>query len=140
MGTLYQFITSDYSAPISYNEAGKNYFQKVGRQFLFDVKTALNKKLQIEDFKVSYNKGGIAVSGDHSLKIMVTKNAGFVLYISEPVMGGLPWAMARTITSLNDHKGGENVWINDTYLETPEKLSEYILERFGRTWRNTNEH
>jgi cytolysin (calcineurin-like family phosphatase) len=130
VGTLYEFITSDYSTPTSYNEDGKNYFQKVGRQFLFDVKTVIDKKVQIQDFRVDYNKGGIAVSGDHSLKIMLTDDYGFVLYISEPTMGGLPWAMARTITSMTDHAGGENVWIKDDYLETPEKLSQYLLERF----------
>ena len=125
---LHDFIKS--SPEISYNDVEKKKFKKLGQKFLVEVGEMFERGGDTR-YKVGYNKGGIAVSGDHTLRVVqeVGGEAGFVVFLSESSCG-LFWAMARTIESFDDHQGGQNQWIPDHFLKTPDDLYRHLKEIF----------
>lgn len=103
---------------LSYNETNKEAFRKAGQQAL----RALAKEMGFVEHRVSFNPGGIAVSGDHSLYGMFAEGEGMVIYISQGAFNDHA-GYCRHIKDLKDYSGGANVWIEKRELLYPGTLA-----------------
>lgn len=92
----------------SYNEANKKFFATKSKTFL----KLLAKELGLKDFKVTYNKGGVAVAGDPRLMGMWDDDNGIYVAIDGDRCFGGTNCMFRTIKHMNDYTGGYNQWLN----------------------------
>lgn len=106
---------------LSYNYDNKEAFRKAGQQAL----RALAKEMGFTEQRVSFNPGGIAVSGDHSMYGMFSEGEGVVLYISQGSFRDKA-GYCRHIKSLKDYSGGANVWIEKRELLAPGTLKEKL--------------
>jgi len=103
---------------ISYNPMTKKKFKKSGLIFL----KQLGEDLKLSETVVSFNPGGIAVSGDLILMGMCNVMMGVYVTISQ---GGYSPLMYRTIKDMKDYAGGRNHFIE------LDKLNDYdsILDK-----------
>ena len=93
-------------ADSSYNEVNKKEFKLAATGFLKE----LAKNLNFTEVKVSFNPGGVAVSGDATLMGMYNENEGvYISFNSDGLDGAI---MFRPIKSMKDYRGGNNVWFN----------------------------
>lgn len=92
----------------SYNEENKKIFATKSRSFL----KLLAKELGLTEFKVTYNKAGIAVAGDPLLMGMWDENNGIYVSIDGDKFLGGTNCMFRTIKHMKDYTGGGNQWLN----------------------------
>ena len=106
---------------LSYNYDNKEAFRKAGQQAL----RALAKGMGFTESKVSFNPGGIAVSGDHSMYGMLSDGTGVVLYISQGAFSNNA-GYCRHIRNLQDYSGGANVWIEKKELLSPGTLQKKL--------------
>lgn len=109
---------------VGYNEELKAMFGKEAKRYL----KQLSKSLNLSDYIISWNKSGIAVSGDVSVKGMLNSTTGIYIVISHPSYNGI---MFRKIKDLNDHHGEHNNWFNPEHFEEYGDLSRYIKRRLG---------
>lgn len=119
-----------YPDGVGYNEEAKEMFGKHAKAYL----KKLAKELGISG-PVSWNKGGIAGSGDISLKGMFNSGNGVYVLISYPNWHGI---MFRSIKDANDSTGGPNQWFNPEHFEEYGDLARYIKRRLGED--TTQEH
>lgn len=99
---------------LSYNPRNKQEFKVVGTR----VMKELAKLLDLKESRVSFNPGGIAVSGDLSLMGMWEEGRGIYVHISGK--GITETIMYRTIKHMKDFSGGHNRWMkSDTLLDLP---------------------
>lgn len=94
----------DLSVNIGYNDLAKKQFKTTSVQFL----KSLAKKLNLITHDISYNKAGVASSGEISLKGTYDNGNSVYVHISTPSNYGI---LFRTIENFNDHLGGLNQWI-----------------------------
>ncbi|MGV2887617.1 hypothetical protein [Paenibacillus taichungensis] len=108
---------------LSYNEMGKNEFKRTSTAALRQIA----KDIGLNVSKVSFNPGGIAVSGDASLYGMWEENKGIYVTISQGFGGNR--IMYRTIKHMKDYTGGTNQWAN-----VEESCADYeaFLDRLSR--------
>jgi hypothetical protein len=91
---------------VAYDSGKKIKFKNFGRKALIELGEYLTSTGLIEDFEYSYNKGGIAVSGDHHLKAKFTdRNMCFHLFFNLDTERSFVY---RKTTSYTDHTGGQN--------------------------------
>lgn len=90
----------------------KRTFLNVGRTFL----RTLAKDLALQDYKVTSNAGGIAVSGDCTL-MGIWDEGGIFINLSQPC-GGNQVLLYRSILHMKDYTGGYNHWLERGDLET----------------------
>lgn len=88
---------------ISYNEELKKKFKSLGRSALKEV---LNSIGPVVESEISYNPGGIAVSGDFHLKVMFAPNQGVDVFFNLDGFGN--YITYRCIKELKDYSGGCN--------------------------------
>lgn len=110
----------------------KRIFLNVGRTFL----RALAKDLNLRDYKVTSNAGGIAVSGDCTLMGVWEENGIFVM-LSQPAGGGNHVLLYRTIRNMRDYTGGYSHWLDRSALET--FSYEELLRTLSALRRNRND-
>lgn len=91
----------------------KRTFLNVGRTFL----RALAKDLDLRNYKVTSDAGGIAVSGDCTL-MGLWDEGGIYVSLSQPACGGGHVLLYRTIRHMRDYTGGYNHWLERIDLET----------------------
>ena len=81
------------------------------------------KCLPLVEAKVTYNPGGIAVSGEVTLIGMYADGTGVYVTASTPSYHGL---MFRTIKHMKDYTGGPNQWIRQPHVYSVEELAQTI--------------
>lgn len=88
-----------------YDDKEKQIFKKLGTKFMYDL--AKENKFIIKS-KHSYNKAGIAVSGDHSMVMEFPDNkfANVMFDADFPHLG----ILYRTMKHEKDYTGGGNNW------------------------------
>lgn len=89
----------------------KRIFLNVGRTFL----RALAKDLGLRDYKVTFNAGGIAVSGECYLDGM-WEDTGIHICVGQICGGRGNVLFYRSIRDMKDHKGGYNHWLTRSDL------------------------
>lgn len=96
----------------------KTEFKKIGTRFLRETA----KELKLAACTISYNKAGIAVSGDHSLIGMTDRGAGIYISFNADKISHEEntFFLYRTVKHIKDYSGGPNRWA-PIYVE-PEKL------------------
>jgi hypothetical protein len=109
---------------LSYNEKGKAKFKNISMNFLRD----LAKELELIEPRVSFNPGGIAVSGDATLMGMWTEDKGIYVHISQ---GPVAPIMYRTIKHMRDYTGGHNNWITFYSMDTMINIKQTMLRLRG---------
>lgn len=99
----------------SYNQENKKFFATKSKAFL----KLLAKELGLNEFKVTYEKSGIACAGDPRLMGMWDDNTGIYVAIDGDKSLGGTNIMFRTIKHMKDYTGGYNRWLNadDTSME-----------------------
>lgn len=105
---------------LSYNAEGKDKFKRTSTAAL----RQLAKDIDLKESKVSFNAGGIAVSGDATLYGMWEENKGICVYIFQSM--GSNNIMFRTIKHMKDYSGGVNQWAT---VEGSSADYEVFLER-----------
>lgn len=104
---LYELLMN---TSLSYNFEGKKSFKRLSKSFLKELSTRLNPK----DCKISFNEGGIAVSGDATLMCMITEDKGIYININQSM--GSPRFLYRTISHMKDYTGGHNNYISPSKM------------------------
>jgi len=99
----------------------KKDFRGIGRMFLRRVA----ERLDLVEYRISYNAAGIACSGDHILMGMKGEKGIYVSFNTD----GMKEILYRSITDMQDFTGGQNnyVPIVADYDEIVSKL-EKLLE------------
>ncbi len=101
----------------------KKVFLDTGKTFL----RALAKDLGLQEFKVSANPGGIAVSGECSL-IGIWGSSGIYVQISQPCYDRERVLLYRTVKDMRDYSGGCNMYLMRRDLE--QMSYSQMLEKF----------
>jgi hypothetical protein len=118
---LWEFIANEPQG-ISYDMEKKKKFRQLGHAFLKSVRRRLENK--IEDCRISYNPGGIAVSGDHSLYAVFKNGKGACVFFNYDGIGS--FVTFREIKHLKDYSGGMNRNRPLTILSDPELAAEEL--------------
>lgn len=113
----------DLTVGVGYDDQAKQAFGAIATKFLKKVADGLGLK----EKSIQWNKGGIAVSGEVSLYGMFDDKHGVYVMLSTPSFcNGI---LIRSITSMQDHTGGENQWL-DADDCSPADVAEFIRQRF----------
>lgn len=113
LNALYAFMQTN-GKNLSYNDALQKQFEKLSKAALRE----LAAQLPFVESKVSFNKGGIAVSGDAHLMGMFANGIGIYISINEPMFGANAMNfLFRTITHMKDYTGGVNNYMTDSNFE-----------------------
>ena len=122
-------VRSVLTKDVSYNETAKKRFARVAKRYL----KSLAESLELEEFEVYYNPGGIAVFGEAILRGMWDEGNGIYVEISQ--FGGQPIYMYRSIRHMRDCSGGPNHHIWD-YMGESRRISDgEIYEKLIRLRR-----
>lgn len=116
------------TSSISYDEERKKEFKKLGKDFLKKVVCFIPAQ-NIKESKVSYNAGGIAVSGDHSLYVMFENGKGACVFFSHD--GFMDCVTFRTISNMKDFSGGSNLNKGMGILTNPLFVAAELLKLGG---------
>jgi hypothetical protein len=98
----------ELTSTASYNYDKKETFRKLGRKILKYIAQELD--LKKGEYEISFNPGGIACSGDHTLR---TKHLCLALYDNL----GRGWFYYRSTKGLKDYTGGANQIVRWATLE-----------------------
>lgn len=105
-----------------YNESFKERFRSVGIRAMKE----LAQILELKEYKINFNPGGIAVSGD--LRLMGMWSEGNGIYVSMnkdfPEWGKVVY---RNIKHMEDYVGGSNNYFEFKLLASPERLRNKLL-------------
>ena len=109
---------------LQYNEEGKVEFKRIGIKAMKELAVAL----ELKEYNVSFNPGGIAVSGDLLLMGMWNENLGVYISMNKDFLNA-PWGQVlyRTIKHMKDYTGGSNNWLKFESLARPEELKNTIM-------------
>ena len=106
------YILTEYSLP--YHSDNKEMFGKEG----VSIMKSLAKYLKAKSFDVSYNKSGIACSGEVYASMMFTDEIGVYFTIQQDSFGGKKYnILYRTIKHLKDYSGGGNNYFNEEFKD-----------------------
>ena len=108
---IYSLVARNLSYIYGERESGPNgakkQFHTKSKAFL----RALGRDLEFQEFKVANNYGGIAVSGEITLKGMWKEGNGLYLQVSQSAMGFQAF-LYRHISHMKDYTGGRNQWLS----------------------------
>jgi hypothetical protein len=107
-----------------YNEDFKKKYKMVGLKAMKE----LARLLDLKEFDINFNPGGIAVSGDLRLMGMWSEGSGVYITMNKD-FPHRPWGdvLYRTIKHTKDFTGGPNNWLEFKLLQFPEVLRERIM-------------
>ena len=95
---------------VAYDDDLKKEFVKVGRAGLKELAQALESTKIVEKCEISYNKGGIAVSGDFHLRGDFKEGFSFDLFFN---LDGFNSAICyRRTKGKTDYTGFDNRWLD----------------------------
>jgi hypothetical protein len=103
----------------------KETFGRTGKAALKE----LAQYLGLNEYKVDFNKAGVAVSGDLTLMGMFEPEKG--IYISFNKDGFSNGVLYRTISHMKDYTGGGNNYFSETEFATPETIKEKVYRLVG---------
>jgi len=108
-----------------YNEGFKRRFEEIGLKAMEE----LAKLLKLNEYRVVFNPGGIAVSGDLILMGMWEEGNGVYITMNKD-FPGKPWGdvLYRSIEHMKDYAGGPNHYFKFELLRRPMFLKKKILE------------
>jgi hypothetical protein len=108
-----------------YNESFKERFREIGIKAMEELAGLLGLK----EYRVSFNPGGIAVSGDLTLMGMWSEGNGIYITMNKNFLRN-PWGdvLYRTIKHMKDYCGGPNNWFKYELLRKPMLLKETIIK------------
>ena len=110
MKAIFNLVSQDLSYIYGERESGPNgakkQFHTKSKAFL----RALGNDLGLNEFKVSNNYGGIAVSGEIDLKGLWSDGNGVYFEISQSITGRQEF-LYRHISHMKDYRGGPNQWL-----------------------------
>lgn len=112
----------DLAREVGYNVVAKKHFEQDSRRFL----KTLARKLNLLTYDITYNKGGIAVSGETVLIGAYDNGKHVYVTMSTPSSNGI---MFRKISHAKDYQGGVNQWIHPVNFSKYEEIAEYIKRR-----------
>ena len=119
LNALYTFMQTN-GKKLSYNYELQQEFEKLSKAALRE----LAKQLPFVESKVSFNKGGIAVSGDAHLMGMFENGTGLYITINAPWGGGNAMNfLYRTIKPMKDYTGGMNNYMSDSDIVNEEVVT-----------------
>lgn len=107
---------------LSYNYEKKMEFKRKGLSAL----RALAKEMGFSESRVSYNEGGIAVSGDLSMYGMFSDGRGVMIQLSQGAFTAMA-GYCRSIKSLDDYTGGRNNHIQHAELANVNGLKKTLM-------------
>lgn len=109
---------------LQYNEEGKVMFKRIGVKAMKELAVTL----ELKEYNVSFNPGGIAVSGDLLLMGMWTEHLGVYISMNKDFPNA-PWGQVlyRTIKHMKDYTGGSNNWLKFELLGKPQELKDTIM-------------
>lgn len=120
--TLKELAAIMRGGSLSYNAEMKREFERKGLSAL----RGLAKKMGFRESKVSFNAGGIAVSGDLYLRGMFEDGTGVSLSVTQGSLEQFA-GYCRRISRLDDYSGGTNNWIRHEELADPDRLKNTLL-------------
>jgi hypothetical protein len=108
-----------------YNESFKERFREIGTKALEE----LARVIGLKEYRVSFNPGGIAVSGDLILMGMWSEGNGVYISMNKD-FPGKPWGdvLYRSIKHMKDYTGGPNLYFKFELLRKPVLLRETIMK------------
>jgi len=118
--------------PVSYDPIRKKQFKKISKNWLQSLALALGAGTDaVIDWHIRYNEGGVAVSGDHTLMMLFTKEVGAYVLVS--MFGERPSVMFRSIKHMRDFQGGDNQWLEERVLRTftMDELARVVRKQVG---------
>ena len=112
------------SEDLSYNDEGKERYRKVGLAAF----RQLAKLLELKEYDVHFNPGGIAVSGDLTLIGLWSDGNGVYVSMNKD-FPNQPWGqiLYRTVKHMKDWTGGVNQWLHFDMLFEPYKMKKVIM-------------
>ena len=129
MKTIHSLVSQDLGYIHGERESGPNGAKKV-----FHTKSAaflrtLGNDLGFEEFKVTNNHGGIAVSGEITLMGMWSDGNGLYFQLDQPLQPFNAF-LYRGITHMKDYSGGKNQWLDCSLFKAGdyERLIDTVLE------------
>lgn len=110
---------------LQYNEEAKAMFKRIGIKAIKELALLL----ELKEYEVSFNPGGIAVSGDLMLMGMWKDKLGIYISMNKDFPNA-PWGQVlyRTIKHMKDYTGGSNNWLRFELLAKPDELKEKIMK------------
>ena len=93
---------------IMYNDGLKTKFKNKGRKALLELADHLEATGVAQNCEYSYNKGGIAVSGDHALRGQFVEHPKIFFHIFFNLDGFGTFIVYRTTKGMEDYSGGPN--------------------------------
>ena len=110
MKAIYDLVSQDLSYIHGEREGGPNGAKKVFHTKTKAFMRALGKDLEFTEFKVANYHGGIAVSGEITLKGVWGEANGLYFQITQPLQPFNSF-LYRSIAHLKDSPGGMNQWL-----------------------------
>jgi len=107
-----------------YNDDFKERFRSVGKKAMGE----LVRLLELKEFDINFNPGGIAVSGDLRLMGMWSEGNGVYITMNKD-FPGKPWGdvLYRHIQHMRDFTGGPNNYFKFSLLGNPAALRKTIM-------------
>ena len=125
MKAIYNLVSQDLSYIYGERESGPNgakkQFHTKSKAFL----RTLGNDLGFKEFKVSNNYGGIAVSGEITLKGLWSDGNGVYMQLSQDSSSCQRFLYSR-ISHMKDYSGGMNQWLDCELFKTEDY--EAVLE------------
>jgi len=128
MKAIFSLVSQNLSYIYGEKESGPNgakkQFHSKSKAFL----RALGNDLGLTEFKVSSNYGGIAVSGEITLKGIWSEGNGVFFELFQDITDRRKF-LYRSISSMKDSSGGTNRWLSYRLFESAdyEELLEILL-------------
>ncbi len=110
MKTIHGLVSQNLGYIFGERESGPNGAKKQFHTKSAAFLRALGRDLGFQDFKVTNNYGGIAVSGEITLMGMWSEGNGLYLQLSQSSMGWQSF-LYRQISHMKDYTGGRNQWL-----------------------------
>ena len=109
---------------LQYNEESKTMFKRIGIKAMKE----LAECLELKEYDINFNPGGIAVSGDLLLMGMWTDAMGVYVSMNKDFPNAT-WGQVlyRTIKHMKDYTGGNNNWLKFELLARPQELKDTIM-------------
>ena len=107
---------------IAYDDEKKKEFKRLAMKYFRDMAKTMQSYTSnpVTDTEVSFNPGGIAVSGDISFRGMFDENQGFHLFFN---LGGFgDYITYRSIKDMKDYSGGPNRQMPLSELSEPSNV------------------
>jgi len=113
--------------------ARKRKFESIGRKAMAE----LASHLDLVDFDISFNRAGIACSGDLRLMGFDRHGRGIYIYMNKYIcFGREPAVLYRTINDMKDFTGGMNHYFSVNEFRTPELIRGRMIRLYDKGGRN----